>query len=158
MTPNRTWTPNSQKLLYIHYIPPESHFFRFALWPTVFKIQGRRKSWMHRMTPKRTFMLNSQSNPAYTKYLPQKPKIFGPVRLAVSKIKVSENWKCTKWGEHTPAYTLQSATGNPSIIVTSVYHQVLIYSWIHRGNFDVTRSTRGISPMAYAGLWPMISC
>ncbi len=30
-------------------------------------------------------------------------------------------------GEYTPAYTLQGATGNLSIIAISVYCQVLIY-------------------------------
>ncbi len=47
------------------------------------------------------------------------------------------------YGEYTPAYTLQGATGNLSTIAISVYSQVLIYGWVNRGTIVATCSPHG---------------
>ncbi len=55
MTPNWTWTLNSQKYFILQLLTPDAHILvRFALQLAVSEIQhvqGRRKSEMHRMTP-----------------------------------------------------------------------------------------------------------
>ncbi len=59
---------------YLILTPDVQIFFRSAVRSAVFKIQGRRKSDMHRKTPNWTWTLNSQNYPVYTKYFPQRSK------------------------------------------------------------------------------------
>ena len=63
MTPNWTWTLDSQKYsVYTKYLPVSKGPFwvHFALQLAVSDIQGRQKLEMYRMTPKWTLTINSQ--------------------------------------------------------------------------------------------------
>ncbi len=68
--------------------PEVQIFVVFSLWLAVSKIQGQRKSEMHRVTPKWTWTLNSQKYPIHPKYSPLGSKF----------------WSVSLYGQQFPRY------------------------------------------------------
>ncbi len=70
MTPNWTWTLNSQKYpIYTKDLPSEAPILvRFTPRLAVSEIQGRQKSEVHRMIRNWTWTFSSQKYPIYNTY------------------------------------------------------------------------------------------
>ncbi len=122
MTPNWTWTLNSQNYpIYTVNIPPEGHILvRFALRPVVFKIQGRQKWEIHRMTPNWTGTHNSQKYPVYTKYLPCGP-YFAPFSYVTSHFRgLTMSFKSRKCTE-CPQTQVEHLTVKSTLYTSNTY-------------------------------------
>ncbi len=78
VTPNWTWTLNSQKYsIYTKYLAQRPKLWPVSLYDYPFsEIPGHQKRDVHRMTPNWTWTLDSQKYPVYTKDLTPRPKFW----------------------------------------------------------------------------------
>ena len=110
MTPNWTWTLNST-MYTLNTYPRGSSFgpCHPMTSGSVFKIQGRRKSEMHRMTSNWTWTLDSQQCSIYTKHLSLKSKYL-LYDWPFPRYKVLKNQKCSEWPQAELEYLIVKST------------------------------------------------
>ena len=136
VTPNWTWTLNSQKYsIYTKDLPQRPKFWvRFTLCVAVSEIQCQQNMEMHRMTPNWTWTFDSQKYTVYMTYLPLGPKFWSVFLYDLpfprcNMNKVGEKRKCTEW----PQTELEHLT------VKSTLYTLNTYLW--GSNFGPIRST-----------------
>ena len=112
--------------LYMYQVltPETEILFRFTLRLPVSEIhaQGQRKSEMHRRTLNRTWTLNSQKYPIYTKCLPLRPP-FSPFRSSISHFR---DTTCTRSAKivnapNDPKLTFKHLTVKRTLYTLNIY-------------------------------------